>query len=161
MPDETKTDATPEVESRDRGDRPEPAAVDPSTLRGALPDDFPGHAALEEADLDTYGRVRHFVHNNGDLTSIAGIGEATANKILVAIGESQEGDDAEDATGKDESESDDAKVWPKIEGPAFRGPPEPEPIPDGETGAQMNGRLERDRLRREAYEKDQADSIPF
>lgn len=46
-----------------------------------LPDDFPGHAALTAAGITTYGELRDVE----DLTDISGIGEATAEKIKVAL----------------------------------------------------------------------------
>ena len=46
-----------------------------------LPADFPGHAALDAAGLTTLTQVREIE----DLTSIAGIGEATAEKITEAL----------------------------------------------------------------------------
>lgn len=52
-------------------------------LRGRLPEDFPGHAALAAAGVDTYGKLRKV----SDLTEIEGIGPATAEKIQEALGE--------------------------------------------------------------------------
>lgn len=52
-------------------------------LKGALPDDFPGHAALAAADITTYAQLR----KADDVTQIVGIGEATAKKIAEALGE--------------------------------------------------------------------------
>jgi hypothetical protein len=48
---------------------------------GPLPDDFPGRAALETAGIDTYGKLRQA----GDVTSVPGIGEATAKKIAAEL----------------------------------------------------------------------------
>jgi len=53
-------------------------------LRGQLPEDFPGKAALAEAGINTYGQLRKYT---GDFTDIAGIGPATAEKIKDAISE--------------------------------------------------------------------------
>ena len=47
-----------------------------------LPDDFPGYNALAEADITTYSGVRGVE----DLTTIDGIGPATAEKIKEALG---------------------------------------------------------------------------
>ena len=55
---------------------------EPAELKGKLPEDFPGHAALAEAGINTYGQLRKV----SDLTAIAGIGEATAAKILETLG---------------------------------------------------------------------------
>ncbi len=55
---------------------------DPKTRRGKLPDGFPGKAALEAADIRTYGEVR----KHKDLTSINNIGEETAKKIRAEAG---------------------------------------------------------------------------
>jgi hypothetical protein len=56
-------------------------------LRGKLPDDFPGHAALEAEGITTYAKVRKRL---ADLTDIPGIGDATAEKISAAMSESSE-----------------------------------------------------------------------
>lgn len=62
-------------------------------LRGKLPDDFPGHAALEAEGLTTYAKVRKRIDS---LTDVSGIGEATAEKIRAAMNESsEEEEDAE------------------------------------------------------------------
>jgi hypothetical protein len=53
----------------------------PEELKGKLPEDFPGHAALAEAGINTYGQLRKV----GDLTEVKGIGEATAAKIAEAL----------------------------------------------------------------------------
>ena len=52
-----------------------------SELKGKLPEDFPGHAALLEAGIHTYAQLR----KAGELTEIPGIGEATAAKIAEAL----------------------------------------------------------------------------
>lgn len=49
--------------------------------QGPLPDDFPGRAALEKADINTYAQLR----KAGDVTELEGIGEATAAKIEDAL----------------------------------------------------------------------------
>lgn len=63
----------------------------PPALKGKLPDDFPGHAALVEAGINTYGQLR----KAGDVTAIAGIGPATAEKITAALAAAP-ADDAEE-----------------------------------------------------------------
>lgn len=55
-------------------------------LRGKLPDGFPGKAALEEAGYGTYAKVRK-LHEQGKLTEVPGIGEATAGHIGEALSE--------------------------------------------------------------------------
>lgn len=67
-----------------------PDLVPAKTLRGKLPEDFPGLVALTEADVTTYAKVRKRL---GDLTAISGIGEATAEKIRTAMSESSEADE--------------------------------------------------------------------
>lgn len=57
---------------------PEPA-VEPE-LKGKLPSDFPGHAALAKAGINTYGQLAKVQ----DLTTIPGIAEPTAAKIAEA-----------------------------------------------------------------------------
>ncbi len=59
----------------------EPAAV---RKTGALPEDFPGKTALDEAGYGTYAKVRALV-DKGELTSVPGIGDATASKIVAAL----------------------------------------------------------------------------
>ena len=51
--------------------------------QGKLPEDFPGHAALAEAGINTFGQLR----KAGDVTEIEGIGPATAKKIEEALEE--------------------------------------------------------------------------
>lgn len=53
----------------------------PEDLKGKLPEDFPGHAALAEAGINTYAQLR----KAGDVTEVAGIGPATAKKIAEAL----------------------------------------------------------------------------
>ena len=53
-------------------------------LSGKLPEDFPGRVALAAADITTYAQLRK---HTGELTDIAGIGPATAEKIKDAISE--------------------------------------------------------------------------
>jgi hypothetical protein len=61
-------------------------------LRGKLPEDFPGHAALEAEGVTTYAQVRKRI-KEGTLKGIPGIGDATAAKIEEAAGMSDETDD--------------------------------------------------------------------
>lgn len=63
-----------------------------TAIQGKLPDDFPGHAALEAADITTYAGVR----NVGELTAIPGIGGATAKSIQDAIEAAQAAQAAQD-----------------------------------------------------------------
>lgn len=69
---------------------PEPAAkpaaepeapAEPEEQKGHLPEDFPGYAALAEAGINTYGQLRKIE----DVTSVPGIGPATAEKIAEAL----------------------------------------------------------------------------
>ncbi|HKS27824.1 MAG TPA: hypothetical protein VJS44_08395 [Pyrinomonadaceae bacterium] len=59
------------------------------SLRGKLPEDFPGQAALEAEGVGTYAQARKRV-KDGTLTDIPGIGDATAAKIAEALGEGDE-----------------------------------------------------------------------
>lgn len=54
-----------------------------ATLKGKLPEDFPGYTALTEAGITTYAKLR----KAGELTEIPGIGKATAQKITEALEE--------------------------------------------------------------------------
>lgn len=60
---------------------------DAKPLRGPLPADFPGHAALASAGLTTYAKVRKSLDT---LEELDGIGTVTAEKIREAISESSE-----------------------------------------------------------------------
>lgn len=60
---------------------PMPDLVEPEALKGKLPEDFPGHAALADAGINTYGQLAKVE----DVTTIPGIGEATAAKIAEAL----------------------------------------------------------------------------
>jgi hypothetical protein len=68
-------------------------------------------------------------------------------------------EDAEDVTGKDEEGDGEAVRVEEDDGGPFvvREPPKPEPIPVGETGAQAESRMRRDREALKAWE----DEIPF
>lgn len=58
--------------------------------QGSLPEDFPSHAALAVADVNTYAQVRNL---KGDYSEIAGIGAARGAEIdaaLVAVEEESE-----------------------------------------------------------------------
>lgn len=48
----------------------------------ALPDDFPGVESLREAKIKTFADLHEY---QGNLTEIAGIGDATAEKIRAAL----------------------------------------------------------------------------
>lgn len=53
--------------------------------QGKLPEDFPGHAALAEAGINTFAQARKQRDSKDGLTGVAGIGEATAAKIEEAL----------------------------------------------------------------------------
>ena len=78
----------PEPSKRDENvvNEADAAAVEESEesteLKGKLPEDFPGHAALEAAGITTYAQLR----KAGDVTEVPGIGKATAEKIADALG---------------------------------------------------------------------------
>lgn len=130
------------------------------TKRGKLPEDFPGYAALAEADITTYGQVRKV----SDLETIPGIGPATAEKIRAEMGDTTDDDDAVDETGLDEApeldenatgpERDAALALEREEAAVAAAenndevPPAstmvPPTIPENETGAQMTARLQRE-----------------
>ena len=61
-------------------------------MRGPLPEDFPGHAALLDVGITTYAQVR----KAGDLTEIAGIGNATAAKIADELAKSGDAEEEEE-----------------------------------------------------------------
>lgn len=64
------------------------AATKPATpLKGKLPEDFPGHSALDAEGLTSYAKVRKRI-DAGTLTDVPGIGDATAEKIQEAMNES-------------------------------------------------------------------------
>lgn len=60
------------------------------SLRGKLPDGFPGKAALDAAGHTTYAKVRR-LRDAGKLTSVAGIGDSTAAQIDEALKEGGNG----------------------------------------------------------------------
>jgi DNA uptake protein ComE-like DNA-binding protein len=64
---------------------PTAAATEAGELKGSLPDDFPGVEKLRAADITSYGKLRP-IAERGELTSVEGIGEATAKKINEALG---------------------------------------------------------------------------
>jgi hypothetical protein len=70
----------------------DPEATEGKSLRGKLPEDFPGRAALEAEGVTTYAGVRKQMNGDG-LTAVPNIGDATAAKIEEAMGVS--GDDEE------------------------------------------------------------------
>lgn len=53
--------------------------------QGKLPENFPGHAALAEADINTYAQLR----KAGDIKEVPGIGKATAAKIAEALNDGE------------------------------------------------------------------------
>lgn len=59
------------------------AEPEPEEQKGHLPEDFPGYAALAEAGINTYGQLRKLE----DVTTVPGIGPATAEKIKEALAE--------------------------------------------------------------------------
>lgn len=61
-------------------------SVDKPAQKGKLPEEFPGHGALEAAGITTYAQLR----KAGDVTQVDGIGPATAEKIQAALGEGGE-----------------------------------------------------------------------
>jgi hypothetical protein len=60
----------------------------PEELKGKLPEDFPGYAALVDAGIHTYAQLR----KAGDITEVPGIRKATAAKIAEAIAVAPETD---------------------------------------------------------------------
>jgi hypothetical protein len=62
-------------------------------LKGPLPDDFPGRAALADEGITSYGKLRRV----SDVTAIPGIGASTAEKIKAALEGSSETDAQMDA----------------------------------------------------------------
>ncbi|MDT5061520.1 MAG: hypothetical protein QOH63_1979 [Acidobacteriota bacterium] len=75
--DEVKPSEEAEVDSEESG---------ASLPQGKLPDDLPGHAALEAEGVTTYAQLRKRI-SAGTLIEIPGIGDATAAKIKEALGE--------------------------------------------------------------------------
>src|SRR5688572_2981109 len=83
-PGTTEPELRPEiVEAESAAASAEP--VEDTTLKGKLPEDFPGHTALEAAGLTSYAKVRKQLDS---LEEIEGIGPATADKIREAMGAS-------------------------------------------------------------------------
>mgnify|MGYP003577716263 CR=1 FL=1 len=70
-------DEPKEVETVEAEEKPVGEIEVPEELKGKLPEDFPGHAALSEAGINTFAQLR----KAGDVTEISGIGPATAAKI--------------------------------------------------------------------------------
>lgn len=67
------------------GDTSAPAPAPAATTKsGPLPDDFPGVTNLRDAGITTYAKVRA-VADKDELTTIPGIGQATADKIKAAL----------------------------------------------------------------------------
>lgn len=61
---------------------PSAPAEDLAPFKGKLSNDFPGHAALDAAGIHTYTQLAKYAD---DYTAIAGIGKATAEKIVEAL----------------------------------------------------------------------------
>jgi len=82
--------AADEKDVKPKEQEAETTEVDPDAdtvpLKGKLPEGFPGYAALDAAGIHTYAQVRKV----DDLTTIDGIGAATAAKIEEALGEEAE-----------------------------------------------------------------------
>lgn len=68
------------IASRAKSEDAEESTKD--SLRGKLPDDFPGLSALDAAGIHTYAQLR----KAGDVTEVPGIDEVTAGKIAEALG---------------------------------------------------------------------------
>lgn len=92
-----KKDAVTKVASK--GARVSPADVEKyglqkpaaaPTLKGRLPEGFPGLTALEAAELATYAKVRKELAKEKPFEEVDGIGPATAEKIRAAMSESSE-----------------------------------------------------------------------
>lgn len=84
-------DLTPEAEKRsglvDRRDaNVSQAQAPPKELKGPLPEDFPGRAALADADVNTYHQLRKRIEA-GTLTLIPHVGPALAAKIEARLSE--------------------------------------------------------------------------
>ncbi len=62
------------------------ATEDKAQLKGALPPDFPGHAALEGAGVTTYAQARKAFRKETGWTHIDGIGPATNTALAEALG---------------------------------------------------------------------------
>lgn len=82
-PGTTEPELRPEIAAAEAAGATEPV----TPLKGKLPEDFPGHSALEAEGLTTYAKVRKRIEA-GTLTEVAGIGDATAEKIQEAMNES-------------------------------------------------------------------------
>jgi hypothetical protein len=77
---------------KEGGLAPELKEGEAAQKKGKLPEDFPGYTALEAEGLTTYAKVRKQLDA---ITDVPGIGDATAEKIREALGESAE--DEEDS----------------------------------------------------------------
>ena len=87
MADAVKYGLVPAAVESVSAEEPAPGVAEvPEDLKGKLPEDFPGHAALAEAGINTYAQLR----KAGDVTEVSGIGPATAKKITEALSETPE-----------------------------------------------------------------------
>lgn len=77
----TRTETGRDSEARTDREAGDATLEDEGTAkRGKLPDDFPGRAALDEAGLGTYAKVRKSIERD-ELKDVSGIGPATVEKI--------------------------------------------------------------------------------
>ena len=75
------------ADSEKAGESPASETAEPAPLKGKLPEDFPGHAALDAAGIHTYGQLRKAL---ADGVKIPGVGDATTAKIEEALAASSE-----------------------------------------------------------------------
>lgn len=77
-----------------------PASATAATLKGKLPEDFPGHASLEAAGLTTYAKVRKELAKDKPFDEVDGVGPATQEKIRAAMNESSEDEEEPELTNE-------------------------------------------------------------
>jgi predicted flap endonuclease-1-like 5' DNA nuclease len=76
---------TPDLIAADKAAKKEVEGEEGAAKKsGKLPDDFPGHAALEEAGITTYAQVRK-AQKADELKDVSGIGDATLANIAEAL----------------------------------------------------------------------------